>query len=259
MCDSCGCGHGEATILKPGEENSKNQGKISHTHDGVTHTHSHGNHDHSHDQDHGHSHDHSHDHDDDKEHVSLQLDDLVEDHLVRTRRLLLIGEIDDMLSAQICSYLQFFTLTNEPVYMYINSPGGCLSSGYAIIDQMKMCSCPIYTIVRGEACSMAALIAIFGDKGCRYATTNSSIMLHSVVIQSLTNPIDLHMRMSEYLKVDYEQKTIEIAKRLKISTKHLRTLMKDTEWMNPQKAIKIGVVDNIWTPSMERLVNTGSM
>jgi hydrogenase nickel incorporation protein HypB len=63
MCDTCGCGHGEATILKPGEENSENHGKtththngVIHTHDGVTHTHSHSDHDHDHSHDNDHSH-----------------------------------------------------------------------------------------------------------------------------------------------------------------------------------------------------------
>ena len=63
MCDTCGCGQGEPTILKPGEENSQNQGGITHTHDGVTHTHSHGDHDHHHDHDHTHDHEHGHSHD----------------------------------------------------------------------------------------------------------------------------------------------------------------------------------------------------
>ncbi len=86
MCDSCGCGQGEPSILKPGEERTH-----THTHDGETHTHSHGDHhthDHSHDHDHphdhseGHSHDHSHDH---SRKVEIEQDVLGKNNLLAER------------------------------------------------------------------------------------------------------------------------------------------------------------------------------
>ncbi|MFC2113453.1 hydrogenase nickel incorporation protein HypB [Bacteroidota bacterium] len=98
MCDTCGCGQGEPRILKPGEEDSQAQDRITHTHDGVTHTHdgvththSHGEHSHSHDHDHSHSdHDHDHTHDHNHDHpqsrkVEIEQDVLGKNNLLAER------------------------------------------------------------------------------------------------------------------------------------------------------------------------------
>lgn len=186
---------------------------------------------------------------------SIQIDEIIQEFLARTRRLLIVGEIDEITSTHICNYLQLFSLHKEPVYMYINTPGGCLASGYAIIDQMSMCRYPIYTIVRGQAHSMGAMIASFGTKGHRYATQNSSLMLHSVVIQDISSPLDQHMRMTKYLEEDYHNKVVALAKRMNLTAKQLTELMNNTKWMSPQKAIKIGLIDGIWTPRLENSIN----
>jgi len=189
--------------------------------------------------------------------MPIQLDEIVEEFMVRTRRLLVVGEINEIASTHICSYLQLFSLRKEPVYMYINSPGGCLASGYAIIDQMLACRCPIHTIVRGQSHSMAAMIAAFGAKGHRYATPNSSMMLHSVIIQSSPDSIERHGQMTGYLEEDYKRKVAALARRMKVTTKQLLQLMSETKWMSPQQAVKVGMIDGIWTPRMEQAVSKG--
>lgn len=83
MCNTCGCGQGEPTILKPGEEKTH-----THTHDGVTHTHSHGEHDHSHNHDHSHHHDHGHSHNHDHSHdrrLEIEQDILGKNNLLAER------------------------------------------------------------------------------------------------------------------------------------------------------------------------------
>jgi len=187
--------------------------------------------------------------------VSIELDSIMDEFLIRTRRLLVIGTIDEVMSAHICSYLQLYSLTNEPVYMYINSPGGCLVSGYAIIDQMLACRCPIHTIVRGCAYSMGGMIAAYGEKKHRYATPNSSLMLHSATVCSPPDSIERHLSATEHMKTDYARKIDHLSKRLKIKPKKLIELLKDTEWMSPEQAIKIGLIDSLWTPQMEQAVD----
>jgi len=179
------------------------------------------------------------------------LDELVEDFLTRTRRLLIVGEIDDIMSSHICSYIQMFDVVSDPIYIYINSQGGCVSSGYAIIDQIISCQCPVYTIVRGQAHSMGAMIAAFGDKGCRYITPNSSMMLHSVVVQSPPDQIERYMEMMDFIEEDYDHKIHDLSKRLKITRYQLLRTMTDTKWMTSEKAIEIGLVDGLWTPTLE--------
>lgn len=187
--------------------------------------------------------------------IPLRLDEIVEDFLTQTRRLLLVGEINEISSTHICSYLQVFSLTKEPIYMYINSQGGCLASGYAIIDQMLACRCPIYTIVRGQAHSMAAMITAFGAKGHRYATPNSSMMLHSLIVQNPPEAIDRQTKAIDYLNRDCHRKIIDLAKRLKLTAKQLTILMNETGWASPKQAIKMGLIDGIWTPRMECAIN----
>lgn len=187
--------------------------------------------------------------------VLVELDSMVDEFLIRTRRLLLFGTIDEVMSAQICSYLQLLALTDDPIYMYINSPGGCMSSGYAIIDQMLVCGCPVHTVVRGCAHSMAGIIAAYGDKGCRHATPNSSLMLHSLIISSPPDFIEKHVIGIDYIKKDYDRKVCDLASRLKIRPKKLAELLRDTKWMSPEQAIKIGLIDSLWTPQMEQKVD----
>lgn len=183
------------------------------------------------------------------------LSELVEEFLAKTRRLLVVGEINEELSSHVCTYLQLFSLLPEPIYMYINSPGGCLSAGYAIIDQMLACRCPIYTIVRGQGHSMGAFITAFGTKGHRYATPNSSLMLHSMIVHSPPGAIEQHNEMTEYFQADYRSKVCNLSKRMKLTTKQLLELMTKTKWMSPKQAMKIGVIDGIWTPRMEKSID----
>jgi ATP-dependent protease ClpP protease subunit len=102
---------------------------------------------------------------------------------------------------------------------------------------------------------MSAMIAAFGAKGHRYSTPNSSIMLHSVIIQSPQESIGRHTEMITYVKEDYRRKVADLAKRLRLTTKQLTELMDKTGWMSPKQAIKVGLIDRIWTPRMERAID----
>lgn len=188
---------------------------------------------------------------------SIPLDGIAEDFLIRTRRIMIVGEINEIMSTHVCSYLQMFSLTKEPIFLYINSPGGSLIDGYSIIDQMRLSKCPIYTIVRGEACSMAALIAAFGSKGCRFITENSSIMLHTIILQNISEPIDRHERTVDYIKRDWEAKLCELAKTMRINLKRLKKMINKTKWLSPEEAIKIGLIDGILTPGIEQSITEG--
>ncbi len=181
-------------------------------------------------------------------------DEVAEDFLARTRRINLIGCIDDVSSAHVCNSLQILSQEDRPIYLYINSGGGEVSSGYAIIDQILSCRCPVYTIVRGEAHSMGAIIAAFGAKGCRFATPNSSIMLHSFIVQCPPEPVEKFPGMASFTHADYMMKVSSLSKRLKITKQQLLELMNKTMWLSPKQAIKVGVIDHIWTPKMEQAI-----
>ncbi len=188
---------------------------------------------------------------------SAYQDEATESFLTRTRRILISGEINEPLSTYVCTKIQMMSLSTLPIYIYINSPGGDFSAGYAIVDQMKLAGCPIWTIVRGQASSMGAIITAFGEKGCRFATPNSFMMLHSIVVQGPPDPIRQHMAAMTYLEDDYRRKVLDLAKRLKLTFKQLTEAMEKNQWMLPKQAIKMGLIDGIWTAPMERSLNEG--
>lgn len=99
--------------------------------------------------------------------------------LLKERIIILTGEIDDSMSSTICAQLLYLSsLNNDPILMYINSPGGSVSAGLAIYDIMNYITCEVSTICMGICASMAAVILSAGEKGKRSALSNSEIMIH---------------------------------------------------------------------------------
>lgn len=173
----------------------------------------------------------------------------------QTRRILLVGEIDELMATSINTQLQYFATTKKPVYIYISSPGGNLTDGYAIIDQMELSPFPIYTIVRGQAHSMAAIIAAYGTKGCRYITPHSSMMLHSVMLELSSDSIERQQEAFLFAQDSYKKLVKELASHARLDIKRLDELLTQTRWMSAKQTIQLGIIDKIWTPQMECKVN----
>lgn len=190
--------------------------------------------------------------------LCFNFSDLVEDFLVRTRRIILTGDINEVVATHVCNNLQMLSAVKAPIFLYIHSQGGCLSSGYAIIDQMAACPCPVYTIVRGYANSMGAIIAAYGSKGHRFITPNSSMMLHSVIVQNPPDSLEKYRKVVRYIENDYKIKVRGLSRRTKLTTQQLMTLMEQTKWMDAKQAIEIGLVDRIWIGKMDQKI-TGAL
>jgi len=183
----------------------------------------------------------------------LILDPTTEENLIISRRIQLVGEITDSAALYINAHLQNFATSKDPVLIYISSPGGDLSAGYAIVDQIELSPFPVYTIVRGQANSMGAIIAAYGTKGCRFITKNSSIMLHQVLVCSakIENIVE-HKLGIDYIHDDFNQKIVDLSKRTKLTPSQLSKILLETRWMNAKGAAKIGIVDGIWTKQLEK-------
>lgn len=103
-----------------------------------------------------------------------------DDFFVKTRTIFLYGEINSAAAYEVglrLKYLDYID-SEKPITIEINSPGGEVTSGLAIIDTMNCISSPVKIVVCGMAASMAALIAASGTKGMRYALPHSTIMIH---------------------------------------------------------------------------------
>src|SRR5882757_8490364 len=100
--------------------------------------------------------------------------------LLRERIIFLNGPIDDNMSALICAQLLFLEAEGpaKEIAMYINSPGGVVTSGFAIYDTMQYIKCPVSTVCMGFAASMASFLLMAGKAGRRISLPNARIMVH---------------------------------------------------------------------------------
>ncbi len=167
--------------------------------------------------------------------------------LLKERIIFVTGGIDDGMAALITSQLLFLESENpkKDIAMYINSPGGYVSSGLAIYDTMQYVRCPISTMCIGQAASMGSLLLAAGEKGLRYALPNSRVMLHqpSGGYSGVATDIERHA-----------EEMIELKRRLNnIYVKHTgqdydvieRKLDRDT-FLTAEQAMEFGLVDKVY-------------
>ena len=165
--------------------------------------------------------------------------------LYKNRIIFLFGEINqEMVSDIIPRLLVMNSLGDEPIKMYINSPGGEISAGMAIYDTMRFIKSPVYTICIGHCASMATWLLAAGDPGNRVASENSQIMIHQGRTRMGGTFTDLKVNMDEFEKT--QKKMIKILARH--SGKGQEEVAKSLErdfWMTPQEAQEFGVIDQV--------------
>jgi ATP-dependent Clp protease protease subunit len=166
--------------------------------------------------------------------------------LLKDRIIMLGGEIDDYLANIIVSQLLFLESEDpdKDIYLYINSPGGVITSGLAIYDTMQYIKPEISTICIGSCASMAAILLAAGAKGKRFALSHSRIMIHQPLggVQGQASEIEIHAK--EILRLKKELNIILS----KHTNKQLRTIEKDTErdyFMSAQEALEYGIIDKV--------------
>ena len=168
--------------------------------------------------------------------------------LLKERIIFLGTAIDDYVSSLIIAQLLFLEADDpkKDIYMYVNSPGGVITSGFGIIDTMNYIKPDIATICVGQAASMAAMILSSGAKGKRSALENSRIMIHQPLggFQGQATDIEIHTKEILFLKE-------RLNKILSQNTgKTAKTIEKDTNrdnFMSAQQAIDYGIIDEIVT------------
>ncbi|MFN4025303.1 MAG: ATP-dependent Clp protease proteolytic subunit [Hyphomonas sp.] len=167
--------------------------------------------------------------------------------LLKERIIFLTGPIEDGMAALITSQLLFLESENpkREIAMYINSPGGYVSSGLAIYDTMQYVRCPISTVCIGQAASMGSLLLAAGEKGHRIALPNARVMLHQPMggYSGVATDIERHA-----------EEIIELKRRLnEIYVRHTgqsyetieKTLDRDT-FLTAEKAREFGIVDKVY-------------
>lgn len=167
--------------------------------------------------------------------------------LLRDRIIMLGSPINDTVSNSIIAQLLFLEADDpdKDIYLYINSPGGVVTSGMAIYDTMQYIKADVSTICIGQAASMAAVLLAAGAKGKRYALPNSRVMLHQPLGGSEGQATDIAIHAKEIIRI--KEKINEILS--KHTGKSLKQIRKDTErdfFMDSQAALKYGIVDRVF-------------
>jgi ATP-dependent Clp protease, protease subunit len=174
--------------------------------------------------------------------------DKIDAALLQKRRVFLSDAVTSESAGEIIRKLWYLDHVDpgKPILFIINSPGGSVDAGFAIWDQIKMLSSPVYTLVTGLAASMGSLLSLVSGKGKRFATANSRIMLHQPLIGGVIRgqATDLDIQAKEILKtramlVDiYAEATGKEAKVID------KAIDRDN-WMTAQEALDFGLLDSI--------------
>lgn len=168
--------------------------------------------------------------------------------LLKERIVFLTGEVNDEVSSLVCAQLLFLESENpkKDIFLYINSPGGVITSGMAMYDTMQYINCEVSTMCIGQACSMGSFLLAGGAKGKRFALPNSQIMIHQpsggakgqatdIEIQAKLI-LDMRKRLNKIYADNTGQKLAVIEK-----------AMDRDNFMTPEEAKKFGLIDHIVT------------
>lgn len=166
-----------------------------------------------------------------------------------TRSIFLGAVIDDQTAtALIIALLQLDSESHEDITLYINSPGGGISSGLAIYDTIKLISSDVITICVGLAASMASFLLASGTKGKRYALPNSEIMIHQPLVGSSGYEQETNIQILASHLAKTRNKLEEI---YSLNTgKSVEQIHKDCErdkYMTAEEALEYGLIDKILT------------
>lgn len=166
--------------------------------------------------------------------------------LLKDRIILIFGEITDEISASVIAQLLFLSSEDKEkdIYLYINSPGGVVSSGLAIYDTMNYIPNNCVTIGMGLCASMGAFLLSSGAKNKRYALNNTKIMIHQPLGGAKGQASDIKIAAEEILK------TKKLLNKIlsKNTSKGLEIIEKDTErdfYMSSAEAKEYGIIDEI--------------
>ena len=169
--------------------------------------------------------------------------------LLKDRIIFLSEDVNHVTASLVVAQLLFLESEDpdKEICLYINSPGGSISDGMAIVDTINYIKCPVSTICVGMAASMGAVLLACGEKGKRYATPNAEVMIHQPLIgggglSGQTTEIKIHadhmVRTREKLNKLLSEKTGQ----------PLETIERDTErdnYMTAEQAVAYGLIDGI--------------
>ncbi|PKL48938.1 MAG: ATP-dependent Clp protease proteolytic subunit [Candidatus Riflebacteria bacterium HGW-Riflebacteria-2] len=177
------------------------------------------------------------------------VNEVIEQKLLESRQIFLWGVVEDDSAKDIVSKLLYLDAIKpgEAITLFINSPGGVISSGMAIIDTMHLIKSPVATVCMGLAASMGSLILSAGAKGQRFVFPNGKIMIHQPSVDFLYGQAsDLEIQAKQILRTRESVAAILAKNCGKPKDRILKDMDRDY-WMDSDESVKYGIVDAIYS------------
>ncbi|MEO5787765.1 ATP-dependent Clp protease proteolytic subunit [Gelidibacter sp.] len=174
-----------------------------------------------------------------------KIQDAIDRKLIEERKVFLWGQVDDKSAKHVIDRLMYLdALDIEDIHLYINSPGGYVTSGFAIYDCMKSLKSDVSTICTGFAASMGSILLSAGTKGKRLIQPHARVMIHQPSGGARGPASDIEITAQEILK------TKELSARLLAENcnQSIEKIMKDfnrDHWMGAEESVSYGIVDKI--------------
>ena len=166
--------------------------------------------------------------------------------LLKERIIFLGEEVNETTASLVVAQLLFLESEDpgKDIHLYINSPGGSVSAGFAIYDTMNYIKPDVSTIVIGQAASMGAILLTAGAKGKRYSLPNANILIHQPLGGAQGQATEIHIVAEQILKIRDRLNKILVD----TTGQDVETIVRDTErdkYMTAQEALKYGLVDKV--------------
>ena len=170
---------------------------------------------------------------------------MIDEKLLKSRIIFLNGEVNEESANQVITKLLYLdSLTNDDISLYINSPGGHVTSGLAIIDCMNIIKSNVKTFCVGKCYSMAAIILACGTKGKRFTLEHSEVMIHSPSTCTEGKAEEIELSAKRIINTKEILANL-LAKNSNENKKKIKKLLAVDYFMNPEEAIEFGIIDKI--------------
>lgn len=168
--------------------------------------------------------------------------------LLKERIICIMGPIDDSVASLVIAQLLFLQSENnkKPIHMYINSPGGVVTSGLGIYDTMQYVQPPIATWCVGQACSMASLLLAAGSPGMRHSLPHARIMIHQPHGGTQGQATDIQIQAEEILRLKEKLNHLYV-KHTGLALEKIGPMMERDKFMSAEEAKVLGLIDEVLT------------
>src|SRR5690554_1892635 len=174
-----------------------------------------------------------------------KVQDAIDAKLLEERKVFLWGQVDDKSAKHVIDRLMYLdSLEKKDIHLYINSPGGYVTSGFAIYDCIKSLKSDVSTICTGFAASMGSILLSVGTKGKRFIHPHARVMIHQPSGGARGQASDIEITAQEILKI--KELTAKIlAENCGLPVERILKDFNRDHWMNAEESIEYGIVDAI--------------